>query len=52
LERVFDDKDIPNEKKVKLIALKPCMYGSVWWANIMAKTAKKMKKLRSVIGIK
>jgi len=48
VERVFDFKDIPDEKKVKLVALKLRRYASTWWANIMAKRAKKGKsKIRS-----
>jgi len=29
MERVFDDKDSPDEKKVKLVALKPSEYASI-----------------------
>ena len=48
VERVFDFKDIPDEKKVKLVALKLRRYASTWWANIVAKRAKKGKsKIRS-----
>ena len=44
VERVFDFKDIPDEKKVKLVALKLRRYASTWWANIVAKRAKKGKR--------
>jgi len=41
--RVFDYKDIPDEKKVKLMALKLCKYASIWWDNILAKRVRKRK---------
>ena len=44
VERVFDVKDILDEKKVKLVALKLRRYASTWWANIVAKRAKKGKR--------
>jgi len=48
VERVFDFKDIPEEKKVKLVALKLRRYASTWWANVVAKRAKKGKgKIKS-----
>jgi len=48
VERVFDYKDIPEEKKVKLVALKLRKYASIWWANVVAKRARKGKaKIRS-----
>ena len=39
VERVFDYKDIPEEKKVKLVALKLRKYASIWWAKLMTKRA-------------
>ena len=48
VERVFDYKDIPEEKKVKLVALKLRKYASIWWANLMTKRARKGKgKIRT-----
>jgi len=48
VERVFDYKDVPDEKKVKLVALKLRKYASIWWANLVAKRARKDKaKIRS-----
>ena len=48
VERVFDYKDIPDEKKVKLVALKLRKYASIWWANLVAKRARKGKgKIRT-----
>ena len=36
-------RDISDEKKVKLIALKLRKYASTWWANVLSKRAKKGK---------
>jgi len=44
VERVFDHKDIPDEKKAKLVALKLRKYASIWWANLLAKRARKGKQ--------
>jgi len=51
VERVFDYKDIPDEKKVKLVALKLRKYASIWWANLVAKELEKVKP-RFILGIK
>jgi len=37
VERVFQYKDIPEDKKVKLVALKLRKYASLWWTNLCAK---------------
>jgi len=42
LEMVFDFKDILDEKKLKLVALKLRRYASTWRANVVAKRAKKV----------
>jgi len=42
-ERIFDYKDIPKGKKVKLVALKLQKYASIWWANLVAKRVRKGK---------
>jgi len=48
VERVFDYKGVLDEKKVKLVALKLCKYASIWWANLVAKRARKEKaKIRT-----
>jgi len=48
VERVFEYKDIPDDKKVKLVALKLRRYASIWWNNILSKRARKGKgKIRS-----
>jgi len=50
-ERVFDDKDVPDEKKVKLVALQLRKYASIWWLTWWPKELEKVKP-RSVLGIK
>ena len=48
VERVFEYKDIPDDKKVKLVALKLRKYASIWWNNVISKRARKGKdKIRS-----
>ena len=48
VERVFEYKDVPNDKKVNLIALKLYKYASIWWSNVLSKRSKKGKgKIRS-----
>ncbi|GKV03547.1 hypothetical protein SLEP1_g15830 [Rubroshorea leprosula] len=34
MERVFELKDIPNDKRVKLVAIKLKKYASIWWENL------------------
>jgi len=36
-ERVFDYKDIPEDKNVMLVALRLRKYASLWWTNLCAK---------------
>jgi len=43
VERVFEYKDIPNDKKVKLVALKLRKYASIWWANLVTTRVRKGK---------
>lgn len=48
VERVFEYKDVPDDKKVKLVALKLRRYASIWWSNVLAKRARKGKgKIKS-----
>ena len=48
VERVFEYKDIPEEKKVKLVALRLRKYASLWWTNLCAKRARERKtKIRT-----
>ena len=37
VERVFEYKEVPDEQKVKVIALKLRKYASLWWTNLLAK---------------
>lgn len=39
VERVFDLRDIPQNLKVKLVALKLRKYVSLWWENVKKKRA-------------
>ena len=36
VERVFEYKEISDDKKVKLVTLKLRKYASIWWANLAA----------------
>jgi len=48
VERVFEYKDVPNDKKVKLVALKLQRYAFIWWNNVLSKRTRKRKgKIRS-----
>ena len=48
MERVFEYKQIPDDKKVKLVALKLGKYASIWWSNVVAKRVRKRKsKIKS-----
>jgi len=48
VERVFDYKDIPDDKKVKLVALKLRKYASIWWQNLVSSRVRKGKgKIRT-----
>jgi len=48
VERLFDYKDISDDKKVQLVALKLRKYASTWWANLVAKRVRKEKgKIRT-----
>ena len=52
VERVFDFKEILEEKKVKLITLKLRKYASLWWTNLCAKRVRRNKKIRTWEKIK
>ena len=48
VERVFEYKDVPEEKKVKLVALRLRKYASLWWTNLCAKRVRERKtKIRT-----
>jgi len=44
VERVFEYKDVPEDKKVKLVALKLRKYASLWWTNLCAKRIRNRKE--------
>ncbi|VFQ88380.1 unnamed protein product [Cuscuta campestris] len=43
VDRVFDFKDVPEDKKVKLVALKLRKYASTWWTNTATKRRRESK---------
>ena len=43
VERVFEYKDIPEDKKVKLVALRLHKYASLWWTNLSTKRVRERK---------
>jgi len=48
VERVFEYKDIPEDKKVKLIALRLRKYASLRWTNLCTKRVRERKaKIRT-----
>jgi len=48
VERVFEYKDVPEDKKVELVALRLCKYASLWWTNLCAKRVRERKaKIRT-----
>ena len=48
VKRVFEFKDIPDERKVKLVALNFRKYASIWWCNVVTKRVRKGKgKIRT-----
>ena len=44
VERVFEYKDIPDEKKVKLVVLKLGRDTSIWWNEVLSKRAREGKE--------
>jgi len=48
VERIFEYKDVPEDKKVKLVALRLRKYASLWWTNLCAKLIRERKtKIRT-----
>jgi len=48
VERIFEYKEVPEDKKVKLVALKLRKYTSLWWTNLLAKRVRQGKvKIRT-----
>ena len=43
VERIFDYKEVPEDKKVKLVALKLRKYASLWWTNLCNKRIRERK---------
>ena len=44
VERIFEYKDVPKDKKVKLVALKFRKYESLWWTNLCSKKVRERKE--------
>jgi len=44
VERVIEFKDISEEMKAKLVALKLRKYASIWWSNVVSKRVRKGKR--------
>jgi len=48
VERILEFKDIAEDKKVKLLALKLRKYTSLWWTNLLTKRVRQGKgKIRA-----
>ena len=43
VERIFEYKEIPEDRKVKLVALRLRKYASLWWTNLTAKRTRERK---------
>ena len=43
VERIFEFKEISEDKKVKIVALRLRKYGSLWWTNLNAKRTRERK---------
>jgi len=43
VERIFEYKDVPEDKKLKLVALKLRKYASHWWTNLCNKRIRERK---------
>ena len=50
IERVFEFKDISDERKVKLVALKLTKYASIWWSNVVTKRSSEGKREDKNLG--
>jgi len=44
VERAFEFKEIPEDKKVKLVALKLRSFASLWWTSLLAKRVRQGKR--------
>jgi len=53
VERIFEYKEILENKKVKLVALELRKYASLWWTNLLTKRLRQGKgKIRTGEKIK
>ncbi|KAK4489910.1 hypothetical protein RD792_000558 [Penstemon davidsonii] len=43
VERIFDYKDVPDDRKVKLVAIKLTKYASIWWEHLKNRRAREGK---------
>ena len=43
VERVFDYKDVPEDRKVKLVAIKLKKHASIWWEHLKKQRAREGK---------
>jgi len=43
VKRVFEYKDVPEDKRIKLVALRLRKYESLWWTNLCAKQVRERK---------
>jgi CRISPR/Cas system-associated endoribonuclease Cas2 len=44
VERVFEYKEVPEEKKVKIIVVKLKKHASIWWENLKKKREREGKR--------
>ncbi|VFQ73779.1 unnamed protein product [Cuscuta campestris] len=51
VERVFDFKEVSDDKKVKIVALKFRKYASTWWTNTCTKRTRSEKLLYPRPGV-
>ena len=48
VERIYEYKEVSEDNKVKLVALKLRKYASLWWTNLLAKRVRQGKgKIRT-----
>jgi len=48
VERIFEYKEIPEDKMVELVALKLRKYSSLWWTKLLTKRVRQGKgKIRT-----
>ncbi|GJY57039.1 hypothetical protein Tco_0456154 [Tanacetum coccineum] len=52
VERIFDLRDIPDNVKVKLVAIKLKKYASLWWEHIQLQRYRNGKHKISFLGIR